>query len=48
VLFVVAGMIALMGKSTVSKATPAKPEQAIGGIKEDIATMKGERGHEHV
>ncbi|HEX5561545.1 MAG TPA: phage holin family protein [Nocardioidaceae bacterium] len=48
VLFVVAGVIALMGKSTVSKATPAKPEQAIGGIKEDIATMKGERGHEHV
>jgi putative superfamily III holin-X len=47
-LFVVAGVVAMMGKSSVSKATPAKPEQAIGGIKEDIATVKGERGHEHV
>jgi uncharacterized membrane protein YqjE len=48
VLFAVAGVLGLMGKGTVSKATPAKPEQAIGGIKEDIATVKGERGHEHV
>ena len=48
VLFAIAGVLALMGKGSVSKATPAKPEQAIGGIKEDIATVKGERGHEHV
>lgn len=48
VLFAVAGVLALKGKSSVSEATPAKPEQAIEGLKEDVATAKGERGHEHV
>ena len=43
VLFAVAGVLALQGKSNVSKATPAKPEQAIEGLKEDVATVKGER-----
>jgi len=43
VLFAVAGVLALVGKKNVSQATPAKPEQAIAGIKEDIATAKGER-----
>jgi len=43
VLFAVAGVLALVGKKNVSHATPAKPEQAIAGIKEDIATAKGER-----
>jgi uncharacterized membrane protein YqjE len=47
VLFAVAGVLALQGKKNVSKATPAKPEQAIEGLKEDVATAKGERGHEH-
>jgi uncharacterized membrane protein YqjE len=48
VLFAVAAVLALKGKSSVSKATPAKPEEAMAGLKEDIATVKGERGHEHV
>ncbi len=48
VLFAVAGVLALKGKSSVSQATPAKPEEAMAGLKEDIATVKGERGHEHV
>lgn len=47
VLFAVAGVLALKGRSSVSQATPAKPEEAIAGLKEDIATVKGERGHEH-
>ena len=48
VLFAVAGVLALQGKSKVSQATPAKPEEAIEGLKQDVATVKGEHGHEHV
>jgi uncharacterized membrane protein YqjE len=48
VLFAVAGVLALQGKSNVSKATPAKPEEAIEGFKQDVATVKGEHRHEHV
>ena len=48
VLFAVAGVLALQGKKNVSKATPAKPEEAIEGLKEDVATVKGERSHEHL
>lgn len=47
VLFAVAGVLALKGKSSVAKATPAKPQEALDGIKQDIATVKGERGREH-
>ncbi len=43
VLFAVAGVLALVGKKSVAQATPAKPEQAIAGLKEDIATAKGDR-----
>src|SRR5689334_24803083 len=39
VLFAVAGVLALQGKSNVSKATPPKPEEAIEGLKEDVATV---------
>ena len=42
-LFAGAGAVALAGKNKVQSATPAKPERAIEGIKEDIATVKG--GH---
>jgi Putative Actinobacterial Holin-X, holin superfamily III len=41
VLFAFAGAVALQGKNSVQKATPAKPEQAIEGLKEDVATVKG-------
>jgi uncharacterized membrane protein YqjE len=43
VLLAVAGVLALQGKSNVSKATPVQPEEAIEGVKEDIATVKGQR-----
>jgi MFS family permease len=43
VLFAAAGIIALKGKSNVANATPVKPEAAIEGLKEDVATVKGER-----
>ena len=41
VLFAVAGIVALVGRKQVSQATPAAPEQAIDGVKRDIATVKG-------
>jgi uncharacterized membrane protein YqjE len=43
VLFVGAGVLALVGKKEVRQATPPAPEQAIEGVKEDIAVVKGER-----
>ena len=42
VLFVGAGVMALVGKKEVEQATPPAPEQAIEGVKEDIAVVKGE------
>ena len=48
VLFAIAGVLALMGKKNVSQATPAKPEEAMEGLKQDVATVKGGSGHEHV
>jgi hypothetical protein len=43
VLFAGAALVALGGKKQVDQATPAKPERALEGIKEDIDTVKG--GH---
>jgi uncharacterized membrane protein YqjE len=43
VLFVVAGVLALMGKNQVQEAAPPVPERAVAGVKEDIATVKGQR-----
>lgn len=43
VLLAAAGVVALLGKGQVQQATPAKPEKAIEGLKEDVATVKG--GH---
>jgi uncharacterized membrane protein YqjE len=42
VLFAVAGALALVGKNQVSQATPVAPEKAVAGVKEDIATVKGQ------
>ncbi|MDT0184422.1 phage holin family protein [Microbacterium sp. ARD31] len=42
VLLVAAGVVALMGKNKVAEAAPPAPERAIQGIKEDIATVKGD------
>ncbi len=43
VLFAVAAVLALMGKKKVDEATPLTPERATVGLKEDIATVKGQR-----
>jgi uncharacterized membrane protein YqjE len=42
VLFAAAAAVGLAGKSKVAAATPVKPERALGGIKEDIDTVKGD------
>jgi VIT1/CCC1 family predicted Fe2+/Mn2+ transporter len=44
VLMLVAGVLALVGKGRLSKATPPAPEQAIGSVKADIEEIK-ERVH---
>jgi uncharacterized membrane protein YqjE len=43
VLFAGAGVLAAMGKSKVEEAAPPVPERAVAGVKEDIATVKGQR-----
>ena len=42
-IFAAAGVAALVGKNKVNEATPPKPERAIDGVKQDVATVKGER-----
>jgi uncharacterized membrane protein YqjE len=41
VLFLVAGVLALVGKKQVAQATPAAPQQTIDNVKQDVATVKG-------
>lgn len=43
VLFLVAGVAAVLGKNKVSEVGSPAPERAISGIKQDVATVKGER-----
>jgi uncharacterized membrane protein YqjE len=43
VLFAGAGLFAVMGKGQVEEATPVTPDRAVEGVKEDIATVKGQR-----
>lgn len=40
VLFVVAAVLALLGRTRVAKAGPPMPEQAIDGVKQDVAAVK--------
>lgn len=42
VLLAIAGIVAMVGKNKVQEAGPPKPERAIEGVKEDIATVKGD------
>ena len=42
-LLAVAGVVAMLGKNQVSKAAPPVPQRAVAGVKEDIATIKGDR-----
>jgi uncharacterized membrane protein YqjE len=39
-LLAIAGIVALLGKKQVEQATPAKPEQAMDSVQEDIQTVK--------
>jgi uncharacterized membrane protein YqjE len=43
VLFVIAGVAALMGKKKVAEATPAAPERTIDNVKKDVETVKEAR-----
>jgi uncharacterized membrane protein YqjE len=43
VLLAGGGVAALVGKKEVDQATPAAPEAALEGVKEDISVVKGER-----
>jgi len=40
VLLLVAGVLALAGRSQLQQATPPMPEQAVQGVQEDVATVK--------
>jgi uncharacterized membrane protein YqjE len=42
-LFIGAGIAALVGKKEVEQATPPAPERALANVREDVATVKG--GH---
>ncbi len=42
VLLLVAGVAALVGKKEVQAAGPPAPERAIAGVREDVATIKGD------
>ena len=42
-LLVAAAVVGLAGRNKVAEAAPAKPEMAIEGLKEDVATLKGDR-----
>ena len=47
-LFLVAGIMALVGRGQVKQATPPMPEGAVSSVKEDIETVTDavrERGH---
>jgi hypothetical protein len=39
-LFALAGVLALIGRTRVARATPPVPEQAIDGVKQDVAAVK--------
>jgi uncharacterized membrane protein YqjE len=43
VLFVIAGVAALVGKGQVQQATPAAPERAVENVKRDVETVKEAR-----
>lgn len=41
-LLAAAGVLAMRGRSRVSAATPVTPERAVEGLREDVATLKGQ------
>jgi uncharacterized membrane protein YqjE len=42
-LLVLAAIVALLGKTKVAKAGPPKPERALEGVRDDLATVRGAR-----
>ena len=42
-LLAAAGVAAVVGKNKVAEAGPPKPERALAGLKQDVATVKGDR-----
>jgi membrane protein len=40
VLLVLAGILALVGRGQIRKATPAMPEEAVEGVKKDVAAVR--------
>jgi uncharacterized membrane protein YqjE len=46
-LLVLAGVLALVGKSQVSAGTPPMPREALDGVKKDVATVRDAAGKEH-
>lgn len=46
-LFLVAGVVALVGRQQTSKAAPPTPERAMQGVRRDIETVKESRHHDH-
>ncbi|MFD5494494.1 phage holin family protein [Streptomyces sp. NPDC001812] len=44
VLFVIAAVLAALGRAELKKATPAAPEQTLGSVKADVEEIKG-RAH---
>ena len=43
VLLAIAGVAAVLGKNKVAEVGSPAPERALSGIKQDLATVKGER-----
>ncbi|MEV8598128.1 phage holin family protein [Streptomyces sp. NPDC052012] len=43
-LFVIAGVLAMAGRGQLKRATPPKPERALGSMKADVEEIKG-RAH---
>ncbi|WP_309486370.1 phage holin family protein [Streptomyces griseoaurantiacus] len=43
-LFLVAGVLGMMGRAQLKRATPAKPEQTLDSVKADVDEIKG-RAH---
>lgn len=41
-LLAAAGVLAMRGRSRVAAATPVTPERAVEGMREDVATLKGQ------
>lgn len=46
ILFLIAGVVALLGKKQVEQVGPLKPERTMGSIKRDVAEVKERSSHE--